>query len=217
MLIPPSAGGVENRSTIRETWYQIRETPAGGVEYRKRPDVTGSGQHMEKDGTEDDFLVYGSVEHSPSGQYFVLHRRRPKAHGGGTTWCSANDRKRPHAGPTAETRPAHQPMEDESNKRKRRKATEVLSFSQHGQTLQEKDLLQRARIYYKAYQEQLRKEMRSPPQEERERESRKPEEAEGEDAQNPTSVPLKEIAPTYDDDGAPGGKWRRSASDSAVC
>ena len=74
-----------------------------------------------------------------------------------------------------------------------------------------------ARIYYKAYQEQLRKEMRSPPQEERERESRKPEEAEGEDAQNPTSVPLKEIAPTYDDDGAPGGKWRRSASDSAVC
>ena len=112
MLIPPSAGGVENRET---------------------PDVTGSGQHMAEGNTEDDFLVYGSVEHSPSGQYRVLHRRRPKAHGGGTTWCSANHRKRPHAGPTAETRPTHQPMEDESNKWKRRKATEVLSDARHAE------------------------------------------------------------------------------------
>ena len=105
MSIPPSASGVENQD---------------------RPDVTGSEQHMENGDTKDDHLVVrGSVEHSFSGQHVVLHLRRPTTHGGGTTGWSANDRERPHAGPTAEARQTgghtdtpRQPMVAESKKRK---------------------------------------------------------------------------------------------------
>ena len=99
MSIPPSASGVENQD---------------------RPDVTGSGEHMDKGDTEDDLLVRGCLERSPSGQPVFLHLRRQKARGDGTTGGSANRRERPHAGPTAEahTDTPLQPMADESKKRK---------------------------------------------------------------------------------------------------
>ena len=110
MSIPPSASGVENQ---------------------ERPDVTGSEQRKQDGNTEDDHLVVrGSLEHSPSGQPVVLHLRRLTAHGGRTTGCSAKDRERPQAHPTAEARQtgahtdtSYQQMEDESKSQKRRKAT----------------------------------------------------------------------------------------------
>ena len=97
--------------------------------------MTGSEQRKQDGNTEDDHLVVrGSLEHSPSGQPVVLHLQRLTAHAGRTTGCSAKDRERPQAHPTAEARQtgahtdtSYQHMEDESKNRKRRKATEVLS------------------------------------------------------------------------------------------
>ena len=88
-----------------------------------------------------------------------------------------------------------------------RGAESTVDFTLEGQTQEERDVLQRARIVYGMYQKDLREELlkNSSSQGGREQRLRESRASRAGDENDPASVPLKEIGQSHQDEGAPGG------------